>query len=226
MQHFILLAGLICTYPTELQYDFFVCFVFASLLWLKCWWPVSWMNSIKLWLISSGVRNCLFLLFAGLLSSWEFLVSCRYWLWFTGWIFDQFQLKWKKVINLMYLSFSVQVGIYVFQLMDHYTAIVSIMFLAFFEVIAICWSYGEKRGVQLCVFSDVNVVDSWKTENLVVIYSAPWRLKVRWRLVVQNVLLFFYIFKQVPIYFGCFREYWNAVLRWNTRIILVNFQIL
>ena len=60
----------------------------------------------------------------------------------------------------MYLSFSVQVGIYVFQLMDHYTAIVSIMFLAFFEVIAICWSYGEKRGVQLCVFSDVNVVDS------------------------------------------------------------------
>uniref|UniRef100_A0A7N8WHX5 Transporter n=1 Tax=Mastacembelus armatus TaxID=205130 RepID=A0A7N8WHX5_9TELE len=38
-----------------------------------------------------------------------------------------------------------QVGIYVFQLMDHYTAIVSIMFLAFFEVIAICWSYGAKR---------------------------------------------------------------------------------
>ncbi|XP_076607171.1 sodium- and chloride-dependent GABA transporter ine [Chaetodon auriga] len=38
-----------------------------------------------------------------------------------------------------------QVGIYVFQLMDHYTAIVSIMFLAFFEVIAICWSYGVAR---------------------------------------------------------------------------------
>lgn len=38
-----------------------------------------------------------------------------------------------------------QVGVYVFQLMDHYTAIVSIMFLAFFEVIAICWSYGVTR---------------------------------------------------------------------------------
>ncbi|XP_047235282.1 sodium- and chloride-dependent GABA transporter ine [Girardinichthys multiradiatus] len=38
-----------------------------------------------------------------------------------------------------------QVGIYVFQLMDHYTAIVSIMFLAFFEILAICWSYGVKR---------------------------------------------------------------------------------
>ncbi|XP_037124719.1 sodium- and chloride-dependent GABA transporter ine [Syngnathus acus] len=38
-----------------------------------------------------------------------------------------------------------QAGIYVFQLMDHYTAIVSIMFLAFFEVLGICWFYGVKR---------------------------------------------------------------------------------
>ncbi|KAF7665675.1 hypothetical protein LDENG_00136540 [Lucifuga dentata] len=38
-----------------------------------------------------------------------------------------------------------QVGIYIFQLMDHYTAIVSIMFLSFFEVIAICWLYGVNR---------------------------------------------------------------------------------
>lgn len=40
---------------------------------------------------------------------------------------------------------SIQVGIYVFQLMDHYTAIVSIMFLAFFEVVAICLIYGENN---------------------------------------------------------------------------------
>ncbi|KAM4616802.1 sodium- and chloride-dependent GABA transporter 1 [Polymixia lowei] len=36
-------------------------------------------------------------------------------------------------------------GIYVFQLMDHYTAVVSLMFLAFFEVLAICWIFGLQR---------------------------------------------------------------------------------
>ncbi|XP_061608544.1 sodium-dependent dopamine transporter isoform X3 [Phyllopteryx taeniolatus] len=38
-----------------------------------------------------------------------------------------------------------QAGIYVFQLMDHYTAIVSIVFLAFFEVVGVCWLYGASR---------------------------------------------------------------------------------
>ncbi|XP_030214771.1 sodium- and chloride-dependent GABA transporter ine isoform X1 [Gadus morhua] len=36
-------------------------------------------------------------------------------------------------------------GIYVFQLMDHYTAVVSLMFLAFFEVLAVCWIFGVSR---------------------------------------------------------------------------------
>ena len=47
----------------------------------------------------------------------------------------------------MLKGLSVQVGIYVFQLMDHYTAIVSIMFLAFFEVVATCWIYGKSCHV-------------------------------------------------------------------------------
>ncbi|XP_059192763.1 sodium- and chloride-dependent GABA transporter 1 isoform X2 [Centropristis striata] len=36
-------------------------------------------------------------------------------------------------------------GIYVFQLMDHYTAVVSLVFLAFFEVVAVCWIFGVPR---------------------------------------------------------------------------------
>ncbi|XP_070992609.1 sodium- and chloride-dependent GABA transporter ine-like [Oncorhynchus clarkii lewisi] len=36
-------------------------------------------------------------------------------------------------------------GMYVFQLMDHYTAVVSLMFLAFFEVLAVCWVFGLRR---------------------------------------------------------------------------------
>ncbi|XP_068558920.1 sodium- and chloride-dependent GABA transporter 1 [Cebidichthys violaceus] len=39
-------------------------------------------------------------------------------------------------------------GIYVFQLMDHYTAVVSLVFLAFFEVVAVCWIFGVP---QLCL---------------------------------------------------------------------------
>uniref|UniRef100_A0A8C4F660 Transporter n=1 Tax=Dicentrarchus labrax TaxID=13489 RepID=A0A8C4F660_DICLA len=38
-----------------------------------------------------------------------------------------------------------QGGIYVFQLMDHYTAVVSLVFLAFFEVVAVCWIFGKLR---------------------------------------------------------------------------------
>lgn len=44
----------------------------------------------------------------------------------------------------------VQSGIYVFQLMDHYTAVVSLMFLAFFEVLAVTLIFGECHFLQ-CV---------------------------------------------------------------------------
>ncbi|XP_010730877.2 sodium- and chloride-dependent GABA transporter ine isoform X1 [Larimichthys crocea] len=36
-------------------------------------------------------------------------------------------------------------GIYIFQLMDHYTAVVSLIILAFFEVVAVCWIFGVPR---------------------------------------------------------------------------------
>lgn len=38
---------------------------------------------------------------------------------------------------------SVQSGVYVFQLMDHYTAIISVILVAFVEVVVVCWLYGK-----------------------------------------------------------------------------------
>lgn len=58
---------------------------------------------------------------------------------------ELFVLALCAAASLLGIPCVMQVGIYVFQLMDHYTAIVSIMFLAFFEIIAICWCYGVKR---------------------------------------------------------------------------------
>lgn len=62
---------------------------------------------------------------------------------------------WNVVLNhfqnTMYFSkihvsknnVSVQSGVYVFQLMDHYTAIISVILLAFVEVVVVCWLYGK-----------------------------------------------------------------------------------
>ncbi|XP_045475441.1 sodium- and chloride-dependent GABA transporter ine isoform X2 [Harmonia axyridis] len=46
------------------------------------------------------------------------------------------------VFGLPYVTKS---GIYFFQLMDHYTATISKMYLAFFEIVAIAWVYGGRR---------------------------------------------------------------------------------
>ncbi|XP_051887830.1 sodium- and chloride-dependent GABA transporter ine-like [Pristis pectinata] len=62
-----------------------------------------------------------------------------------------FRCKEMVVLAVCFVAFLLGIpnvtegGIYFFQLMDHYTAVVSLMFLAFFEVIAICWCYGVHR---------------------------------------------------------------------------------
>lgn len=46
---------------------------------------------------------------------------------------------------LLYYSLSFKSGIYYFQLMDHYTASITIMFLAFCQMISIAWFYSIER---------------------------------------------------------------------------------
>lgn len=48
-------------------------------------------------------------------------------------------------VDTIDIIISFQGGIYFFQLIDHYAASVSIMFLAFFQIIAIAWFYGANR---------------------------------------------------------------------------------
>lgn len=62
-------------------------------------------------------------------------------------------LKRKEVLVFLVCAFSylcglpnvTQGGLYFFSLLDHYAAAVSLMYLAFFEVIAITWIYGANR---------------------------------------------------------------------------------
>ncbi|XP_047447863.1 sodium- and chloride-dependent GABA transporter ine [Mugil cephalus] len=49
------------------------------------------------------------------------------------------------VLFLLGIPHITKEGIYVFHLMDHYTAVVSLMILAFFEIVAVCWIFGVTR---------------------------------------------------------------------------------
>uniref|UniRef100_H2YBR8 Uncharacterized protein n=1 Tax=Ciona savignyi TaxID=51511 RepID=H2YBR8_CIOSA len=86
-----------------------------------------------------------------------------------------------------------QGGIYVFTLLDNYTAIVSLMFLAFFEVIAICWLYGGRR-----VAKDVQVMTG----------TAPsYYFIVCWIIIAPmliGVILIFSIIKYKPAHYGTY----------------------
>ncbi|KAM9391478.1 sodium- and chloride-dependent GABA transporter ine [Pholidichthys leucotaenia] len=46
------------------------------------------------------------------------------------------------VLGIPHIS---QGGIYMFQLMDHYTAVISLIFVAICEVVAVCWIFGVSR---------------------------------------------------------------------------------
>ncbi|CAG9817388.1 unnamed protein product [Phaedon cochleariae] len=70
---------------------------------------------------------------------------------FPGWIKKNLMCHEVLVLMICVVSFIcgipnvTQGGIYVFQLVDHYAASISIMYLAFFEVIGVAWFYGAWR---------------------------------------------------------------------------------
>uniref|UniRef100_A0A3P8WF38 Transporter n=1 Tax=Cynoglossus semilaevis TaxID=244447 RepID=A0A3P8WF38_CYNSE len=94
------------------------------------------------------------------------------------------------------------VGIYVFQLMDHYTAIVSIMFLAFFEVMAICANRlsdnleamtGKKANIffRLCWLIIVILIFSviqFKPARYEEYIFPPWAQGVGWVIAMASII--------------------------------------
>ncbi|KAJ8342900.1 hypothetical protein SKAU_G00328280 [Synaphobranchus kaupii] len=86
-----------------------------------------------------------------------------------------------------------QVGIYVFQLMDHYTAIVSTMFLAFFEVVAICWIYGVKRLSQN--------IEEMTGKKPSIFFMACWTVIAP---VLVSVIMVFSVIQFKPAHYGSY----------------------
>lgn len=70
---------------------------------------------------------------------------------FSGWIKRNLNSHEVLVLLICFVSFLLGLpyvtegGIYFFQLVDHYTASISIMYLAFFEVVGVTWLYGAGR---------------------------------------------------------------------------------
>lgn len=70
---------------------------------------------------------------------------------FPNWIKTKLVYHELLVLIIVVVSFLfglpnlMQGGIYYFQLIDHYAASITIMFLAFFQITAIAWFYGVRR---------------------------------------------------------------------------------
>uniref|UniRef100_A0A3B4C0K8 Transporter n=1 Tax=Pygocentrus nattereri TaxID=42514 RepID=A0A3B4C0K8_PYGNA len=108
-------------------------------------------------------------------------------------------------------------GIYVFQLMDHYTAVVSLMFLAFFEVLAVTLIFGVKR---ICVMVE-NMLG--KRPNLY--FRVCWQFLSPILVVVRKVSLFFLItiIQYTPARYGKSYTYplWAEVLGWFISLVSI-----
>uniref|UniRef100_A0AAY4CJC5 Transporter n=2 Tax=Denticeps clupeoides TaxID=299321 RepID=A0AAY4CJC5_9TELE len=103
-------------------------------------------------------------------------------------------------------------GIYVFQLMDHYTAVVSLMFLAFFEVLAVCWLFGVRR-LSLMVKTMMGKVPN-------IYFRLCWQFMSP--LLVLGILISS-IFQYTPARYGKTYTYpvWAEVLGWFISLVSI-----
>ncbi|KAK9881778.1 hypothetical protein WA026_017296 [Henosepilachna vigintioctopunctata] len=111
------------------------------------------------------------------------------------------------VISLIFgLPYVTKSGIYFFQLMDHYTATISKMYLAFFEVVAIAWVYGGGR-----LSRNVKTMTG---------KHPGWYFKFCWVIATPLMIISLWIFLLIdyapPTYNNGYYEYpeWAIVLGW------------
>ncbi|XP_048468321.1 sodium- and chloride-dependent GABA transporter 1 [Rhincodon typus] len=126
-----------------------------------------------------------------------------------GWLLKYLKRKEFVVLGVCVVAFMLgipnvtQGGIYVFQLLDHYTAQVSIVFLAFFEIVAVCCIYGLPRLSQ-------NIEEMLgKKPNIY--------LRVCWLLspVLILIIMVFVIIDFEPVRYGTYQyPEWGQGLGW------------
>ena len=95
-------------------------------------------------------------------------------------------------------------GIYVFTLLDKYTAIVALMFIAFGEVVALCWLYGADR-----VSEDIRRVSGHPAG---IFFRFCWWAVVP---VLIGVILVFTVVEFKPASYGAYAyPWWGRLIGW------------
>ncbi|TNN51196.1 Sodium- and chloride-dependent GABA transporter ine [Liparis tanakae] len=101
-------------------------------------------------------------------------------------------------------------GIFVFQLMDHYTAVVSLVFLAFFEVVAVCWIFGVPR---LCL-----MVERMQGKSPNIYFRVCWLICP---LLVLCILISSLV-QYTPAHYGKYTyPTWAEVMGWGVSLVSI-----
>uniref|UniRef100_A0A8C4NI48 Uncharacterized protein n=1 Tax=Eptatretus burgeri TaxID=7764 RepID=A0A8C4NI48_EPTBU len=112
---------------------------------------------------------------------------------------------------LLGLPMVTQAGIYFFQLVDHHSSIVTLVFIAFFEVIAVCWLY----GIPL-LSRNVQEMTGKKPALL---------FRVCWYFVSPCLVLIILVFSLIryePVHYGGYTyPSWAVVLGWLITIFCI-----